>query len=174
MVGLVTLGMPGIGFEIVTVPRWRWKRLVVHGRRLLVSARCWTRCVAYSTRTLLWWEWLRAVRSVPRMCDGLTVRSRVLSTAPAVDQLRKAASALRRARRRGLPVPGYEGVVETSQGAAVLQQRLPGRTPDRVDDALIDRMLNVNDRFRGLLASRCYLHAPDLYLTASGPGVLCS
>ena len=94
----------------------------------------------------------------------------MLSTAPAVDQLRKAASALRRARRRGLPVPGYEGVVETSQGAAVLQQRLPGRTPDRVDDALIDQMLNVNDRFRGLLASRCYLHAPDLYLTASGPG----
>ena len=72
--------------------------------------------------------------------------------------------------RRGLPVPRYQDVVATSQGVVLLQQRLPGRTPERVNAALIDQMLDLNDRFRGLLASRSSLRSPDLYLSASGPG----
>jgi hypothetical protein len=69
----------------------------------------------------------------------------------------------------GLPVPEYQLVVEIPEAIVVLQQRLPGATPDRLDRPLADRMVALDDRFAGLLAGTGFPTA-ELYLDRSGPG----
>jgi hypothetical protein len=104
-----------------------------------------------------------------RWPDG---RDSVLTWAPGVDRRRvdEIAGMLAAARRAGVPAPAYELVVALDDAVALVQQRLPGAVPDRLDGPLVEQMLAVNGRLAGLLAGRPDLPAMRLYLTASGPG----
>ena len=75
------------------------------------------------------------------------------------------------ARTHAIPCPRYDLVRDLpGEGVVVVQERLPGGPPRRIDDRLIAAMLAVNDRFAGLLISRPDVPPLDLYLTQSGPG----
>ncbi|BCJ32060.1 aminoglycoside phosphotransferase family protein [Actinocatenispora sera] len=93
---------------------------------------------------------------------------------PLLDRQRQIASLLALARSRGVPVPAYELVVPLTVGGepavAVVQERLPGSTPDRYDETLVTGMLAAHERFAGVLADRPDVPAAALYLTDDGPG----
>jgi hypothetical protein len=74
------------------------------------------------------------------------------------------------ARRAGLPAPEYELVVDLGPATVVVQELRPGSTPTTVDGGLIEAMLELNSRMRGLVASGPDAPAIDLYLRTSGPG----
>ena len=68
-----------------------------------------------------------------------------------------------------LPVPRYEAVVDLADGVAVVQERLPGHPAEHIDVAVLDAMVEMNERFTGLLADRPDIGTPKLYLAQSGP-----
>jgi len=84
--------------------------------------------------------------------------------------LRRTADILGTARDSGLPVPRYELLAELRDGVGVVQERLPGRPPPRVDRRLLDAMIALIERFTGVLADRTDLESPSMYLLESGPG----
>jgi hypothetical protein len=69
------------------------------------------------------------------------------------------------ARSAGIPAPLYE---LTGDGW-VVQELLPGRSPDIVDDSLLEQLVDLNSRFAGLGVGLDPAPLP-LYLTESGPG----
>ncbi len=77
---------------------------------------------------------------------------------------------LRLARTRGIPVPRYDLLHELPDGAVIIQERLPGAPPHRIDDRLIRAMIALNDQFADLLVERPDVPPLDLYLLRSGPG----
>ncbi|WP_115849001.1 phosphotransferase [Thermasporomyces composti] len=83
---------------------------------------------------------------------------------------RQVGEVLNLARQRGLPVPAYDLVAEVPDATAIVQERLPGSPPSRVDRRLVEEMVALHERFAGLLAGRTDVEVPDLYLRASGPG----
>ena len=93
---------------------------------------------------------------------------------PRFDRQHLIAELLTVARSRGVPAPAYELVVPLTvggeQAVAVVQERLPGAPPDRLDEALVTAMLAANDGFAGVLADRPEVPAAELYLTGDGPG----
>ena len=76
------------------------------------------------------------------------------------------------ARDAGTPVPRYEAVVDVGAlGAAVFQERAPGRAPGEVTSELVERLIELAELRRGLLAGTDYARRPmPLYLGRSGPG----
>ena len=94
----------------------------------------------------------------------------VLSGGPSAAALRRAAEALELARAAGLPVPRYLEVVEHGQAVALLQERLPGRSPDRVDAQLVTQLLGFVDGLRDLLPGSLGPEPTELHLLGSGPG----
>lgn len=96
----------------------------------------------------------------------------VLTIGPGRDAapLRQTAQALELARERDIPAPRYLLVVEVPGGVAIVQERMPGTHPTRIDSTLVEAMVVLNERCAGLLAGRDLLTAPALYLTRSGPG----
>lgn len=72
------------------------------------------------------------------------------------------------ARSRGALVPRYELIAELAGCLAIVQERLPGSTPQRVDEAVIDAIVAANEGFAGLLHDRPEVPAPHLYLRESG------
>jgi aminoglycoside phosphotransferase (APT) family kinase protein len=104
-----------------------------------------------------------------RWPDG---RDGVLTMGPGsrADDLRTTAGILATARARGLPVPAYDLIAEVPGAVAIVQERLPGSPPARDDLAVVRAMVELNERFAGLLADRPDLEPPDLYLRHSGPG----
>ena len=88
--------------------------------------------------------------------------------APA-DELRRMADVLDSVRAHGIPVPHYELVAELTEGAAVVQERMPGTPATRIDRPAIDAMVELNERFAGLLADRHDVPLPELHLRESGP-----
>ena len=72
------------------------------------------------------------------------------------------------ARSRGGLVPRYELIAELSGCAAIVQERLPGSPPQRVDEAVVDVIVTANEGLAGLLHDRPDVPAPDLYLRESG------
>jgi hypothetical protein len=75
------------------------------------------------------------------------------------------------ARAAGLPVARYELAALLDEATyVVVQELLPGRSPDVVDRPLVEAMLALNGRLAGLLADRTDLPAVPLYLRESGPG----
>ena len=103
-----------------------------------------------------------------RWPDG---REAVVTRSPAsVEQMRQTADVLQSVRARGLPVPRHDLVVELGDGSvALVQERLNGRPASRVDAEVIDSMVEMNERFDGLLADRPDVPTPPLYLRDSGP-----
>lgn len=78
---------------------------------------------------------------------------------------------LRIARERGVPAPRYELVAEVPGTLVIVQELLPGRPAGfTVSRGLVGNMVELNERFRGLLADRRDMSAPSLYLRESGPG----
>ncbi|MGZ0152077.1 phosphotransferase [Kribbella sp. WER1] len=90
--------------------------------------------------------------------DGVLTRA-----SGGVDELRRTASALDKARAVGLPVPRYQLLA----GDGVVQERLPGRAPEKLDQTLLEAMIALADRFAGLAPD---LPVPSMYLLESGPG----
>jgi hypothetical protein len=76
------------------------------------------------------------------------------------------------ARGAGLPVPRYEAVIDVGGlGTAVIQERAPGCTPGAVTSGLVERLLELAEVRRGLLAGSAFAARPmPLYLGRSGPG----
>lgn len=77
--------------------------------------------------------------------------------------LQDTAEVLALARSRGLPVPRFDVVVPLADGAAVVQERLPGSVL-HPDVARLDAMVEVNERFAGILAGRPDIPVPQLLL----------
>lgn len=102
-----------------------------------------------------------------RWPDG---RDGVLTGGPPVAESERTAGVLALARERGLPVPAYQLIADLDDTVVLVQERLPGRKPDRVDRPLVEKMVAINEKFAGLLAARTDVPAPDLYLDHSGPG----
>ncbi|WP_161606338.1 phosphotransferase [Microlunatus speluncae] len=81
---------------------------------------------------------------------------------------RRTASVLDLARSRGLPVPRHHLVVAVGEDVFVVQQRLPGSPPTKITPAVVEAMIELNDRFAHLLADRPDVPSLPLCLTASG------
>ncbi|WP_420110940.1 aminoglycoside phosphotransferase family protein [Pseudactinotalea sp.] len=84
--------------------------------------------------------------------------------------LRQTADVLDLARARGVPVPRYDLIARVGETHAVVQDRLPGSAPERVEPELVHEMLAAAAAWDGLLAERSDLTPAPLHLTASGPG----
>jgi hypothetical protein len=87
-----------------------------------------------------------------------------------VRHMRLTADLLELARGRGIPVPEYTLIAELPDALAVVQERLPGTKPARIDGTLVEAMIAMNERFAGLLSDRRDVPVPDMYLRTSGPG----
>lgn len=76
------------------------------------------------------------------------------------------------ARAVGQPAPAFEAVVDIGQlGAAVLQERAAGRVPDAPEEGLVESLLDLAERRRGVLRGTRFCDRPaPLYLTSPGPG----
>jgi hypothetical protein len=74
------------------------------------------------------------------------------------------------ARDAGIPAPRYELVSRLPDRIAVVQERLPGEQPSRVDLALVEDLVTIAGRGAGRLQGRPDVPASELYLLRSGPG----
>jgi aminoglycoside phosphotransferase (APT) family kinase protein len=83
---------------------------------------------------------------------------------------REIADMLEIARRHDLPVPRYEHVLPVGSAVAIIQELLPGTQPNQVSQDLVEQLVEVNARLRGVLANRPLIPAAGLYLRESGPG----
>jgi aminoglycoside phosphotransferase (APT) family kinase protein len=96
----------------------------------------------------------------------------VLTCRPPGDlaSVRRAETLLAVARTAGVPVPRYELVAELPAAVAIVQELLPGSLPETVDHHVVESMVEMNQRCRGLLVDREDVPAPSLYLRSDGPG----
>lgn len=86
-------------------------------------------------------------------------------------QVQQAADVLEIARSSGIPAPRYDLIADLPDGStAIIQERLPGSAPERVDRNLLEAMVTMSDQLTDLLANRSDVKPVDLYLTRSGPG----
>lgn len=74
------------------------------------------------------------------------------------------------ARSRGAPVPRYELLADLADSSCIVQERLPGAPPARIDHTTIDIIVSANERFADLLHDRPEVPTPELHLRRSGPG----
>jgi hypothetical protein len=84
-----------------------------------------------------------------------------------VGDLRRTAAALASARAAGLPVPRYDLIAELPDAIGVVQERLPGGPPAKLDRGLLESMIALTDRFAGIGGD---LPVPSMHLVESGPG----
>lgn len=93
---------------------------------------------------------------------------------PATEQggLARALPLIDLARAAGVPAPRYEAVVPLAGGdVAMLQEVAVGTPPDRPSLPLIEQLIELCERRRGLLRShQASGEASSLYLRESGPG----
>jgi aminoglycoside phosphotransferase (APT) family kinase protein len=74
------------------------------------------------------------------------------------------------ARDAGIPAPRYELVTRLADRIAVVQERLPGEPPSRVDLALVENLVAIAGRGARLLRERADVPTAELHLLRSGPG----
>lgn len=72
----------------------------------------------------------------------------------------------------GIPLPRYEAVFDVGDlGAAVIQERAFGQTPTAVSPNLVESLIDLVERRRGILAGTSFSGRPmPVYLASSGPG----
>lgn len=76
-----------------------------------------------------------------------------------------------RAAAAGVPVPRYEAIVALDDGIALLQDFARGVPATTVTDGLVDALLDLADRRRGILAGTTEAdHPMPLHLRRPGPG----
>ncbi len=83
-------------------------------------------------------------------------------------EARRTASVLDLARRRGLPVPQQQVIAALGEDVFVVHERLPGSPPTKITTAVIDAMIEINDRFAHLLAEHPEVSTLPLCLRQSG------
>jgi len=96
----------------------------------------------------------------------------VLTAAPPGSEpaVRRTESLLAAGRAAGVPAPRYELVAELPAALVVVQELLPGSAPAVITRRVLDSMLEMHRRCRGILAGREDQPAPSLYLRTDGPG----
>jgi aminoglycoside phosphotransferase (APT) family kinase protein len=94
----------------------------------------------------------------------------VTRSGPDLPSVTRAAGLMDQARRHGVPCARYDLVCQLTSGVVIVQERLAGAPPTRIDDGLVADMVALNDRCAGVLADRPDVPGMDLYLTRSGPG----
>ncbi len=78
--------------------------------------------------------------------------------------MRQTAGVLNELRRRGLPVPAHQLVLELSDGyVAVVQERLPGHHVDALDSITAAAFVAMNERFAGLLRDHPRVSRPRAF-----------
>lgn len=83
-----------------------------------------------------------------------------------LERMQQTADVLNAMSDRGLPVPRHELVLPLSDGrVVVVQERLPGGQPDRVDIGMVDALVELNEQFRGVLADMPSVARPDAFPT---------
>jgi aminoglycoside phosphotransferase (APT) family kinase protein len=85
-------------------------------------------------------------------------------------RIERTAELLALAREAGVPAPRYDLVTRLPDRIAIVQERLPGAPPTRVDLALVEELVALAGRGAGLLADRPDIPGLALYLLRSGPG----
>jgi Phosphotransferase enzyme family len=75
-----------------------------------------------------------------------------------------------RARAAGVPTARQELTAHVDGVRVIVQERLPGRPPERLDADLVAQMITVTDRLAGLLAGDPGPRPAPLYLLEDGPG----
>jgi aminoglycoside phosphotransferase (APT) family kinase protein len=107
-----------------------------------------------------------------RWPDG---RDSVVTTAfGSLDRMRRTADVLADVRSLGIPVPRHEFLLDLGDGTvAVVQQRLPGSTrptadPNQIGIAQFEAIVELNERFAGLLADRPAIEPPRLSFGREG------
>lgn len=85
-----------------------------------------------------------------------------------LSEARRTAGVLEHARGYGLPVARHDLVLQVNEDIIVVQERLPGSPPARVNPAVIDAIVALNDRFAGVLADRPDVPLLPLCLSGSG------
>jgi hypothetical protein len=73
-------------------------------------------------------------------------------------------------RARGYPAPATELVVQLDDTVVLVQELLPGKKIDHMDEGLFEQALALNARHVGVLAGRDDVPRTNLFLTADGPG----
>lgn len=87
-----------------------------------------------------------------------------------LERMQQTANVLNTLRARGLPVPRHDLLLTLADGqVAVVQERLPGRQPDRADVAMVDALLELNEQFRDVLADAPDVPPPDAFPTGEPP-----
>lgn len=93
--------------------------------------------------------------------DGALTRTR-----SPLARMQQTAAILDMVRARGLPVPRHDLLLPLSDGRiAVVQERLPGAQPDSVSIRMAEAMIELNERFRDLLADASNVPLPDAFPT---------
>lgn len=88
----------------------------------------------------------------------------ITRTSASLTEMLLTATVLELARSAGCPVPQHLHTVELPDGyVAVVQQRLPGRRPRRVDANTVDAMVATNNQFAGLLSERSDIPGPAAF-----------
>ena len=83
-------------------------------------------------------------------------------------EARRTATILELVRSRGMPVPLHHAVVVVGEDVFMVQERLPGSPLTKLTPAVLDAMIEINDRFTGLLADRPDVPTLPLCLTEGG------
>ena len=81
---------------------------------------------------------------------------------------RQTADVVNHARSCGLPVPRHHRVIAVGGDIFIVQERLPGEPPTMITPAVIDALVEINDRFAHLLAHRSDVPTLPLCLDRSG------
>lgn len=103
-----------------------------------------------------------------RLPDGREVA--LTRTRLSMDRMRQTADVLNKLSDRGFPVPRHEMVMSLSDGrVAVVQERLPGDQPDRVDIGMIDALVELNERFHDALSDMQFVPRPEAFPTTAAP-----
>lgn len=81
---------------------------------------------------------------------------------------RRTAGVLAELRHNSVPVPLHHLVVSVGDDVLMIQQRLPGNPPAAVTPNIVDAIIELNERFAGLLEHRMDVPTVALHLNASG------
>lgn len=73
-------------------------------------------------------------------------------------------------RAAGYPVPATELSVQLDDAVVTVQELLPGKPIERLDDSGLDQALALNNLQAGQLAEHLTIPHPNLYLREDGPG----